>query len=385
MQIVYHRLAEDYSSVAAWLQALRADLLTQLAATHLAALPATAGPAEIALALAADLAGVAAPRVLLYLDELDRVPQDGHWRTFLEALVAALPAPVQLAVNARRLVHEPWADLLNAGVVAVLGTAHRRSSLIFTPVAPPMPRLEVYAFGRGHVLMNGRTVQYWDGALPRNLFFFFIDHERVTRDEIFAVFWPTLRIKEATNVFHVTKRKIAERLEEQMEMAGTCDLTIYSGGFYRPGNGMIRYYDVEDFTVALQQAAHAVNDAEQERLYRHAIAIYRAPFLHTLDMPWVVERRDKLRQMFIDALIDLGRLKKRQQHWETALGHFVRVLKEDPRREDIYREVLQMYASLGRIDDMVAQYHLLEQYLATYVGVPPSRETRDLFERLKVV
>ena len=34
----------------------------------------------------------------------------------------------------------------------------------------------------------------------------------VTRDEIFETFWPGLPTKEATNVFHVTKRKISERL-----------------------------------------------------------------------------------------------------------------------------------------------------------------------------
>ena len=33
-----------------------------------------------------------------------------------------------------------------------------------------------------------------------------------TRDDIFNTFWPSLSIKEATNVFHVTKRKVNEIL-----------------------------------------------------------------------------------------------------------------------------------------------------------------------------
>ena len=42
-----------------------------------------------------------------------------------------------------------------------------------------------------------------------------------TRADIFKEFWPGLPIKSATNVFHVTKRKIGERLG--------CDLTSYAG------------------------------------------------------------------------------------------------------------------------------------------------------------
>ena len=32
--------------------------------------------------------------------------------------------------------------------------------------------------------VNGTPITNWDGALPRNLFFFFMDHPLVTRDEM---------------------------------------------------------------------------------------------------------------------------------------------------------------------------------------------------------
>ena len=98
------------------------------------------------------------------------------------------------------------------GDAIVLGTDQRKDDMMFTVEATPKPQLEVYAFGRGHALVNGLPITNWDGALPRNLFFFFMDHPLVTRDEIFETFWPDLSVKEATNVFHVTKRKITERI-----------------------------------------------------------------------------------------------------------------------------------------------------------------------------
>lgn len=79
--------------------------------------------------------------------------------------------------------------------------------------------LEVFGQGHGTVKINGCTVHTWDGVLPKNLFFYFIDRGITTRDAIFQSFWPKLPIKEATNVFHVTKRKISEIIG--------FDLTIY--------------------------------------------------------------------------------------------------------------------------------------------------------------
>ena len=83
--------------------------------------------------------------------------------------------------------------------------------------------LEVRALGNGHVLLDGREVEDWDGLLPRSLFFYLVDKGMTTRNDIFDTFWPTLSVREATNVFHVTKRKISEVL-------GT-DLTVYWSGF----------------------------------------------------------------------------------------------------------------------------------------------------------
>ena len=107
-----------------------------------------------------------------------------------------------------------------------------------------------------------------DGALPRNLFFYFIDNPLVTRDDIFGTFWPTLSIKEATNVFHVTKRKISERITMKVEESGNYELTQYSSGFYMPGDKVVRHYDAGDFQDAVEKAATTMDEREEELLVR---------------------------------------------------------------------------------------------------------------------
>jgi hypothetical protein len=106
--------------------------------------------------------------------------------------------------------------------------------------------LEVRALGSGQVLIDGRQIDQWDGALPRALFFYFVDRGMTTRDEVFSTFWPELSTREATNVFHVTKRKISEILN--------VDLTVYSSGFYRISPHIDLFYDVVAFAEAYRTA-----------------------------------------------------------------------------------------------------------------------------------
>lgn len=384
--LLYYRVPDAVHDLTTFVTNMITELgeVVQNFGTHTKSILGThAPPTALAEAVARDLANVSATtRKVFYLDELDRVALTADFLDFIESLVLNLSDDVQLAVNSRLLTYKPWIDMVGRTDAAVLGTEHRRNNLMFTVEKTPKPQLEVYAFGRGHVLVNGKQIENWDGALPRNLFFYFMDHELVTRDQIFSIFWDTLTNKEATNVFHVTKRKITERISEQVDDEHNYELTQYSNGFYTAGDKIVRHYDVADFVEAINQAMMTLDEAKQAHLYRRAVDIYKAPYLQTIDMPWVVERREKLRSMFTDALIGLGRIHKNMGDHEQALGYFIRSLKEAPQREDMHREVMQLYTNLGRPDDAIVQYHVLHQYLQDEVGIMPSKETRHLFDAI---
>jgi two-component SAPR family response regulator len=254
---------------------------------------------------------------------------------------------------------------------------------MFTLEEQPKPQLEVYALGRGHAIVNGQQITNWDGALPRNLFFYFLDHPLVTRDEIFAVFWPRLNVKEATNVYHVTKRKISERISMKVMEPGNYELTRYGNGFYMPSEKIVRHYDVFDFQDAVEQAMVAEDDHREELLYRRAIDLYKAPYLEPLTLPWIVERRDQLRQLYAQALIGMGRIYKTRKNPEKALGFFTRSLREMPEREDIHREVMALYLQLGMVRDAQNQFQLVSKILKDSLKIKPSRETRELYKQVE--
>ena len=382
--LLYYRVSEGCESLSQWVQGLLGEVrhVAPRFGESLEGALQGGTPKELGTALAADLGTLDQERAILYLDELDRVAQDENFRSFVSALVENMPDNAQLVVNSRLLTYEPWITWVNRDDVVVLGTSHRSSNLLFAKEKTLKPQLEVYAFGRGHALSNGCEISKWDGALPRNLFFYFIDNPLATRDQIFDIFWPKLSIRDATNVFHVTKRKITERISVHVNDGENYELTNYSTGYYVPSGKIVRHYDVADFEEAMEGALLSNDVQEQELLYSHAIEIYRAPFLYPVMLSWVEARRKQLQILYAEALIGMARLKADKKDWEEALGFYVRALKEVPQREDIHRGVMDMYVNLGRNGEARKQYTRLERLLRRRLGVKPSKETQELLKRL---
>ena len=227
--------------------------------------------------------------------------------------------------------------------------------------------LEVRAFGEGRVHLNGRLVDAWDGALPRALFFYLIDRGMVTRAEIFQTFWPNLTTREATNVFHVTKRKISEVL-------GT-ELTVYGSSFYHISPRIQLSYDVSLFNQLVQDSEDPEREADA---LRQALWLYRGDFLTSFKADWVAARRDSLQQSCCDALITLGRLCESTNNPREALGYYLRASRLKPEREDLTHAVMRLYHDLNMQDDAKKAYRRLVKTLNDRLHVAPSPQVQQL-------
>jgi DNA-binding SARP family transcriptional activator len=311
-------------------------------------------------------------KVLLILDAYDLANQD-EAAPFFAALARQLPSGCRLILGTRELPMRLLEREELLGKTALLPVNPDKMMLDYVrPDAKAM--LEVRALGPGRVLINGRLIEHWDGVLPRTLFFYFIDRGMTTRDEIFQTFWPTLSTREATNVFHVTKRKISEIL-------GT-DLTVYWSGFYRISPELELHYDVIKFAEAVQNAAVSSDD-EALILLHNAIELYHGPFLSTIEQAWVFRRREELATNYAEALAGQARIYKQQDDKMNALGYFLRAAATSPQREDLARAIMELYADLGRPEDALETYDRLAGELKTSLNVSPGPQTTELAKMIR--
>lgn len=308
----------------------------------------------------------------LIIDAYDQVNEAALAPT-LAALVAQLPPASQIVLNGRQLPITLLADARLAGKTALFPINDDQMLIDYSVRSSEQILLEVYSLGAGRALINGARIDHWDGMLPRALFFYLIDKGMTTRDEIFQTFWPNLPVREATNVFHVTKRKISEILG--------FDLTTYWSGFYRISPNVDLHYDVVKFVEAVQNSAIA-DDADAIPMLRSAIHLYRGAFLTTLESEWVTERQTELRGIYGDALTTLAKLYEQQGSNEPALGLYLRAAATQPQREDLARSIMSLYKTLGQSDRALQVYERLTYKLKQTLNVNPDKRTIELAQEL---
>ena len=338
------------------------------------ALQSRATPEDLAAAFGADLFTLRSDPYMLLLDNFDSMTFDDAADRFFRALPDKMPSHAQIVINARLLDLEPWNSLIHAGQAGIVGNDEALTGGIYGE-DPKLGQLEVFALSGGHVYIDGRPVTSWDGSLPRHLFYYFVDHPMVTRDEIFSVFWPKMSVKEATNVFHVTKRKISERLGHE--------LTNYSSGFYVHSPNLSIHYDARTFETAVEEAIELEQQTPSN--WYLAVQLYRSEYLPYIHTPWVVARRDELKHKYAQALIGLGRYHRGMDELDTALGYLLRALREKPDWEDVHQDVMMIYYQQGRRDDAIAQYQQLQNTLQTLFGIQPGKDTRHLYDVIRAV
>jgi len=229
--------------------------------------------------------------------------------------------------------------------------------------------LEVRAFGEGRVLLNGQSVDNWDGVLPRSLFFYLVDRGMATRNEIFETFWPNLPVREATNVFHVTKRKISEVLG--------IDLTTYWSGFYRISPDIRLSYDVILFTEMVNNSAIAPLE-ESASLLTRATTLYQGPYLSATEADWTKRRRMELAQNYGEALAALAKTKEELGDKPHALGLYLQAAAINRQRGELVSNIMRLYHELNMHDDALAVYAQLSAELSSEPGIFPDAQLQEM-------
>lgn len=307
------------------------------------------------------------------LDEYDRYTPESS-DLFLANLLEKYPNS-RFYVFTRQL---PQGLMDDEAIQTVTSFVPSNSAYMLTDYASPSNEeivLEVRAFGSGQVIVNGKPIDQWDGVLPRALFFYLVDRGMTTRNQIFETFWPNLTTKEATNVFHVTKRKISEILG--------FDLTKYWSGFYRISPNIDLHYDVVVFNEKIQNSAISDDQDEALDLLQNAIGLYRGHFLNSLNMPWTQDRRDELFQDYGDALASLAELRAEAGHLEEALGLYMRALNSNRLRDDLVTNILKLHKQLGLHVEAVTLYNDFERELQSNLGLQVPPQIQDLVAEIE--
>jgi len=264
---------------------------------------------------------------------------------------------------------------------------------IFRPIgkAPAMlPLLRIQLLGNTNVwradgaLVDGPN---WRKRKAQILLAFLALHSQpVHREVLIEALWPDLEYAAAlhnlnTTVYHLRK-SLAPALHAGTRQHGFDSRYIrYEGNCYCLDVGPSLWLDVAAFETGIAQARREPDPEQAINFYRNALSWYQGDFLSNLgaDTAWCSRERDRLRDLYLDALEEAGHLHEGRQEYRQANEMYWKALSADPCHESACQRLMQLAALRGDRGAAVTLYHRLLAALSE-MGARPSPETLRIYE-----
>jgi DNA-binding SARP family transcriptional activator len=243
--------------------------------------------------------------------------------------------------------------------------------------------LRIYLTGevaveRGESLLREADLAGRQGRLA--LVYLVSERERaVPQSELAELFWP----ESLPPSWPVALSAVISKLRQKLGTVGLDRDRIIANAFrcyqFRPPADT--WIDLEAAADAVHHAEAAVQANQPQDAYGPSLiatTIARRAFLTGEDAPWVMTRRDRLRDILVRALD--CRVEALMWNGELALAQDQARAAVDlePFRESGYRRLMQVLVKRGDRAEAVRVYQECRRRLADELGVSPSDETEAL-------
>ncbi len=284
---------------------------------------------------------------------------------------------------------------VNVSIVAVYPEPAAVSSPVLVHLARPLqaqpaspPPLRMHFLGPTLVQRaDGTTVggPLWRRAKVRALLAFLAlkGGRPVHRDALIEAFWPSLEYSAALHNLNTTVYNLRRSLEPELRRGADSQYIRYDQDCYWLSGAAVHWLDAEAFESGIAAARREQDPLRAMQHYQEALALYRGDFLADLlgqDIHWCWMERERLRELHLTAMEELGALYEGQRQEREATEWYLRVLSLDPCRETACRRLMRLAMRRGDRAAAIAHYRRLADALRRELDVVPSQETRLLYE-----
>ncbi len=192
----------------------------------------------------------------------------------------------------------------------------------------------------------------------------------VARDTLEAALWPeadeALARQSLNSLVYSVQKLLASGL------AGAAPILS------RDGNYRLNRAAGIAVDVALFEAL--ARDGER---HHQALALYRGD-LQTGDDLYAAVERERLRARYLTLLAHLADYHFGRGEYQQSLEHALRLVGQEPCREDAHRFAMRCYVRLGERAQAMRQYRLCELALRTEFDAQPESATTALFDAVRL-
>lgn len=243
--------------------------------------------------------------------------------------------------------------------------------------------LRISLFGCPRISHEGTCVGGAMGKAAKTLLGYLALHPRRLhpRESLVSLLWADLPEGNARHALRTAVWRLRKVLEPNGVTRGTYLVSDQAGAISLNWDSDL-WVDValfeRDVAASADQQTRVLADTESATL-QAAIQLYGGELLEGHYEDWILRERERMRCLYIDAMIRLMNSEAALGRHDSALVYGRRILGEDPLRESVQRQMIGLYLESGQRPQAISHYRAYEQLLSRELGVSPMPETRALY------
>ena len=207
----------------------------------------------------------------------------------------------------------------------------------------------------------------------------------VHKEVIIEDLWPECSADNGEKNFKVTLHRLRKSLEPAMHNTfGSCYIHLDDKRLSLDEN--LCEVDADHFVSLIAQGKACFKEGKPQKarkFFNEAIALYQGDFLkEDIYQDWAVEKRLKLKNLFIETLLTLGRINVGQGAWKKAESSYLKAINADPLLEEAYQQLMVLYENQDMRSQAIRLYERCKLKLMQELDVPPDRQTEAIFKRI---
>jgi DNA-binding SARP family transcriptional activator len=242
-------------------------------------------------------------------------------------------------------------------------------------------------------LLGGLEVRRGDSPLPalptrraRSLLAYLVLHRdrAVHRDVLCGLLWGEQPEAEARKALRTALWRIRSVLEPREEDRGLF-LRVDGPQVTFPGTGgaWVDAVEFESCLVHRPSGASSVLSPEAAARHYRAVTLYQGDLLDGLYDDWCVFDRERFSLAYLTALERLMVYHRSRGQWLAAISFGRQLLRKDPIREHVHRELMVCHISMGDRPSALRQFGICARLMREELGVEPMEETRRLHDAIR--
>jgi len=208
---------------------------------------------------------------------------------------------------------------------------------------------------------------------------------RIPKEILIEDLWPEEKPKRAEDNFKTALQRLRISLEPTLlHELGSSYIHLHDNKILLDSD--LCQVDINQFLTLIKQGDEMVKRGEEKKalsIFIEALEIYKGDFLREdLYSLWADNKREELRNKYIELLYQTAHLHDRQGSFKKAIECYKKVIEVDPLLEESYQKLMMLYSAKGLYNEALKTYEVCKKVLKKQLKTHPDDSMEAIYNKI---